>query len=465
MASVYRKGQIKMNKTKRMFWGFLTLDYKAIETYLEEMAQKGWMLEKIGRWTAKFRAIEPKKPKFYVDVFKEGGPYAPENTKEAEEYRSLCKVSGWNFITSRDYLQFFCAEEGENPTPIQTDDALEQKIVESTLLKTEIVSIIVFIIITIYMMTLYFPNKYKYLLSFIGMAGAFLFPLLTVSVVSPVIYSIVRTLKARRNVNRGLPIEKPTLESARKRIIITHGTTLVITIIIALAIIADWYFRPDVVAISLTGPIIGTAIGLILRYFIKRKGTDKKDSVLYVTFAILGVLFLSAILNSLLSGLNIDSVYKNDTIPEGYPIVTLSDLSGGSQTGILVSREFNAGMSPVTPKHYSYYEFLRNDNGLEESLNVRYYKTINPRFALTIFNGIVSELREGIKWKGMTFLERTIISDDKMKDLWRTDNLALTKERDEIIVQKGNIVVRLFGDIDFEDRYIRELIIDRFFTN
>ena len=184
-----------------------------------------------------------------------------------------------------------------------------------------------------------------------------------------------------------------------------------------------------------------------------------------MTFAILGVLFLSAILNSSLSGLNIDSGYKNDTIPEGYPIVTLSDLSGSSQTGILVSREFNAGMSPVTPKHYSYYELLRNDNGLEESINVRYYKTINPRFALTIFNGIVSELREGIKWKGMTFLERTIISDDKMKDLWRTDNLALTKERDEIIVQKGNIVVRLFGDIDFEDRYIRELIIDRFFTN
>src|SRR5690554_3634805 len=103
-----------------------------MKSYLEEMAEKGWMLEKIGlqQQFAKFRAIEPQKLKFYVDVFKEGGPLTPEKTEESEVYRRLCEESGWKFITSQDYLQFFYAEEGSDPVPIQTDEAIEQEIVE-----------------------------------------------------------------------------------------------------------------------------------------------------------------------------------------------------------------------------------------------------------------------------------------------------------------------------------------------
>lgn len=106
---------MKKNKIKRAFWGFFSLDYKAVEIYLEEMAEKGWMLEEVGRITAKFKAIEPKKLKFYVDVFEGGGPLTPEITIEAVEYRNLCQESGWNFITSQDYLQFFYAEEDKKP--------------------------------------------------------------------------------------------------------------------------------------------------------------------------------------------------------------------------------------------------------------------------------------------------------------------------------------------------------------
>ena len=452
-----------MRKTKRVFWGFLPLDYKAIETYLEEMAEKGWMLEKVGAWAAKFRAIEPQKLKFYIDVFKEGGPLAPENTKEAEEYRNLCLESGWSFITSRDYLQFFYAEGDDNLTSIQTDEVLEQKIVESTLWRGQLISVIICTIFAIKAMSLYFPPRYKFLLSFVGVAGMLLFPLLFISVILPAAYDLIRTLRARRNINRGLPIEKPTLEGARKRMMALHGPTFVIGVIIALAIITDSFFRPQVVAMSLAGPIIGMVIGLILRYIIKRKATDKKDSVLYVTFAILGVLFFSAIANPLLSGIGVGSSYKRDIIPEGYPAITMSDLLEGSQQGTSVYSEFNAGMSPIIPKHYSYLETW-DVNGTNENIRVKYYKTIHPRFAEIIFNGITAELREGIKWKDMILFRKTIISDDEMKNLWNVNNLALTEARDEIIIQKGNIVVHLSGNIDFENRHVRELIIDNFLS-
>lgn len=44
---------------------------------MEEMAEKGWMIEKVGHYMAKFRAVEPKRLKFYVDVYEEGN-YNPE---------------------------------------------------------------------------------------------------------------------------------------------------------------------------------------------------------------------------------------------------------------------------------------------------------------------------------------------------------------------------------------------------
>ncbi len=450
-----------MGKSKRIFWGFLSLDYKAIEEYLEEMASKGWMLEKVGRWSAQFRSMEAKKLKFYVDIFKDGGPFSPENTEEAEEYRNLCKESGWNFITSRDYLQFFYAEEDTNPTPIQTDDALEQEIVKSTLWKTELISLIILIAFSIKITTLYLPTEYRYLLSFVGVAGI-LFPLLTISVASPVIYSLIRTVKARKDLSRGLPIEKPTLASARKRMILLHYITIAIAIIFIFAFAIDTFFRPEVVSISLSGPLIGIIIGLITRFFIKKKSKDKKDSVLYVTFAILGVLFIVAITNSIFSHIGSSPSYKKATIPQGYPIITMSDLSEDSAQGILVSSEFNRGMSPIVAKHFSYSE-LWDDGGKRDSIYIKYYKCINPYFAEMIFNGIVAELKEGIKYKGMRLFQRALIYDEEMKNLWDVDNFVLTKERDELIVQKGNIVVNLTASFDLEDSRVREVTIDKFF--
>jgi hypothetical protein len=100
------------------------------------------------------------------------------------------------------------------------------------------------------------------------------------------------------------------------------------------------------------------------------------------------------------------------------------------------------------------------------SMNIKYYKAINSYFAEIIFNGITERLEKGMKWRGMTIFTKNIITDDEMKNLWGVDNLALTEEEGEIIIQKGNIVLHLnnySGDMDFNDRQTRELIIDRFF--
>lgn len=454
------------NKTKRVVWGFFSLDYKAMGEYLEEMAEKGWMLEKVGRYTAKFRAIKPQNIKFYVDVFKEGGPLTPEKTESSEEYRKLCQESGWTFICSQDYLQFFYAEGDSEPVPIQTDEEIEQKIVEHTLLKRELRGILIFTILAIYILVRNIPVKYTNLLSFAGVISTYLFPILCLFTAIPAVYSIIWMIKARRNIKDGLSIEKPTLKSARRRIIAFSGSVWAIALFYVLSIIIDAFFRPDIVVFVLLGPGVGMIVGSSMRYLIKNNKITKDDILNYSLVAIvITIIFIQVVGRFALH--KTEDFYKVDSVPVGYPIITLKEISKESSRRGKLSKEFKQSMSPIVPKHYNYWEYEYFGDS-SKSIRIEYYEAINTYFAEIIFNGITKELEKGMKWQGMTLFEKKIITDDEMKSLWGVDNMALTEERDEIIIQKGNIVLHVDNYskvMDFNDKETRELIISRFFSD
>ncbi len=451
------------NKTKWSSWGFFSLDYKAMEEYLEEMAEKGWMLEKVGSYLAKFRAVDPRRLKFYVDVFKDNGPLTPEKNEKSEEYRRLCQESGWIFITSRDYLQFFYADENSNPVPIQTDEALEQKIVEHTLWKGELSGVIIFSILAVWILIMSFPVKYTKFLSFTGVAGIILFPILFAFIAVSGVYGIVRIIRARKNIKNGLPLEKPTLKSARRRIIAFHVPVLIISSVYILSFIVDAFFRPDTVLPALLGPVLGVAIGTGIRYLIKKKAADRETVVLYVALAIIFTIIIVPVAASFLIE-SYTEKSKADSIPDRYPVVTMEEILKSSEVSTLSHRNFKAGMSPIVPMHYDYWEEIDIAH-IPKYIDIKYYKTINPYFAEIIFNGITDALEKGFKWKGLTLFEKNIITDAEMRILWGVDNLALTEEQDEIVIRKGNIVLRLSGDMDFNDEQTRELMIKRFFSD
>lgn len=451
------------NKTKRVFWGFFSLDYKAMGEYLEEMAEKGWMVEKVGQYVTKFRAIEPKKIKFYVDVFKEAGPLTPEKTESSEEYRKLCQESGWTFITSQNYLQFFYAAGDSQPVPIQTDEEIEQKIVEHTLLKNELRGVLIFALIAVYILVRNIPLRYTNLLSFTGVTSTFLFPVLCLLTAIPAAYSIIWMIKARRNIKNGISITKPTWKNARRRIMLFYGPTWIILLFYFLSFIIDSFFKPDIMVFVLLGPGIGAIFGLTIRYLVKNNKIARDSIINYIVVGIIILIIFVQIAGRLVFDWSED-IYVVDTIPEGYPILTLKEITKESSQGI-VSREFKPGMSPIVPKHHTYYEY-ENLGDSARSINIKYYEAINSYFADIIFKGITERLEKGMKWRGMTIFTKKVIIDDEMKNLWGVDNLALTDEEGEIIIQKGNTVLHLndySGNMDLNDRQTRELIIDRFF--
>lgn len=447
-------------KSKIVFWGFFSLDYKAMEEYLEQMAEKGWMLEKAGRVTAKFRAIKPKTLKFYIDVFKEGGPLTPENTEEALEYRELCRASGWIYIASRDHLQFFYAEADSNPVPIQTDQALEQNLIESTLWKYELLSVLVALLVMILLISKsYCSLKYTVLLNFTGVVAIFSFPFLGLPILFIGGYGLIWMLRSRRNIKNGLVIKKPTLKAAKRRAMVYFLPIIIFTFILLLAIAADTFYSNHPIWISLLPPLIGIVIGLGLRFAAKKIAKEKSDVISYIAVTIFILLVMGPVATSLLSNRETDWADRKDIIPDKYPVVTMYDLPGEYGQGVLASREFKYGMSPVIPRHYTLWETWDVD-GRAKGMRISYYRAINPYFADIVFNGVVKELEEGFKWRGMRFHTRTIISEDALKNAWNVDELALTEEREQIIILKENVVVRLEGDIEFEDEEVKEVIMN-----
>ncbi len=133
---------MKTNKTK--FISFKENDCQPLELYLEQMALKGWMLNKINlKYLFKFEKCEPKNIKFCVDIFDDVFKSNPINTVNIPEYIEMCKLAGWKHIDETSKYQIFYSED-ENRVPIQTDDSLKLKPVFKTTLTLSVLFLLFF---------------------------------------------------------------------------------------------------------------------------------------------------------------------------------------------------------------------------------------------------------------------------------------------------------------------------------
>ena len=128
-----------MKDTLKKVEFFTFYDKTGIEKHLEQMAEEGWLLEKISafRWT--YRRIEPKKIHFSVSYYATITDFEPEPTEEQQAFNEFCEHSGWNLATQTVQMQVFY-NENDDPVPIETDPGLElenlHRYAKKTALKT-----------------------------------------------------------------------------------------------------------------------------------------------------------------------------------------------------------------------------------------------------------------------------------------------------------------------------------------
>lgn len=118
------RGQHEGEKRKRRMEAFSFYDHTGIAAHLEQMAQKGWMLEEIGNYFWVYRRIQPRKVHFAVTYYPKASAFDPDFPEEQQEFHEFCGRSGWRLAASSAQMQIFC-NEGEDPLPIETDPQLE----------------------------------------------------------------------------------------------------------------------------------------------------------------------------------------------------------------------------------------------------------------------------------------------------------------------------------------------------
>ena len=114
-----------MKSTKHEFMPLYSyLDRSAITAHLSDMAAKGWMLEKIGGWSWRYRRTEPRKLRFSLTFFPAASQFDAAPSEGLETYRDYCAAAGWQLAVESAQVQIFCTED-ENAVPIETDPAVE----------------------------------------------------------------------------------------------------------------------------------------------------------------------------------------------------------------------------------------------------------------------------------------------------------------------------------------------------
>ena len=113
-----------MRETKRQANLYSFYDHTGLERHLERMAARGWLLCRISQFIWHYRRIEPKQLTFCVCYYPRATIYDPLPSVSQEEFYDFCAHTGWTLAASSGQLQVFYNER-EDPTPIETDPALE----------------------------------------------------------------------------------------------------------------------------------------------------------------------------------------------------------------------------------------------------------------------------------------------------------------------------------------------------
>ena len=99
-------------------------DRSGIARHLEEMAAQGWMLDKLGSWSWRYRRTEPRALHFAVTYFPSASQFDPHPSEGQETLWDFCAAAGWELAASVAQIQIFYNEQ-EDPVPIETDPAVE----------------------------------------------------------------------------------------------------------------------------------------------------------------------------------------------------------------------------------------------------------------------------------------------------------------------------------------------------
>ena len=127
-----------MSTVKRTLVNVSFYDSEAIQQKLEQMAARGWMIQKAGNLFWTYTKIPPQKLRFAVTYFPGASEFDPSPSEKQLEKEELCAQDGWRLVLRWDVMQIFCTDR-EDAVPIDTDPVPQVDNIHRTMQKKVLV--------------------------------------------------------------------------------------------------------------------------------------------------------------------------------------------------------------------------------------------------------------------------------------------------------------------------------------
>ena len=430
-----------MRQTKReLFLISSVTDYFSLKEHFEKMARKGWMLEKIGAFTAKYRKIEPQDLIFSVDLYPELKLYQYIDREDLKSYINLCEEAGWNFVTSYNNLQVFYSRKEDNLIPVQTDEKIKAKVIEKSILAylfSFIFSLLLLFKALRDLISLDFENLYSNMdIVFLIFIPIYIFYSF-IFILSDLLWFIIAKLNIRKN--KPLPNKNHTLVKIK-------GNVFIIIIVISLvafilSAVADSRIRSEPIILRIM-PLLAISVVLVMyEKIIKPRNIGKFKEIVILWITIMTFMMVPKYM------FNNYHNYEKSLEP-GYIGFRIQDFNIDKSLDIT---SFRKEGSILVPKRSIYFEYYNGGK-----VGTVYMKGINNKAAQYIFDGIIEE--EVTKFN-MTVTPAGNEYDYFDEAYYINSSNSNTSYNDEIILLKDNEIIHLDCDIDLSDEKNIEKII------
>ncbi|MEI3348987.1 MAG: DUF2812 domain-containing protein [Dysosmobacter sp.] len=169
-----------MKNTKRELVFYSFYDFTGLASHLEAMAAKGWLAEKIGTLSIRYRRIQPQTLRFAVTYFPDASEFDAAPTSGQEVFRDYCAQAGWEFAFQWAQMQVFYTSRPD-AVPIETDPSIQVETIHRSMRRNFLPGTILMLILSLFQLGMLFwrintdpvdlLSNASYLLSFFLLAA------------------------------------------------------------------------------------------------------------------------------------------------------------------------------------------------------------------------------------------------------------------------------------------------------
>ena len=138
-----------MRDTLRKPEFFSFYDHTGIQSHLERMAEKGWMLAQPGTYLWRYRPIPPQKLRFAVTYFPNASEFDPGPTEGQEILRDYCEAAGWQYVTHWAQMQIFCTADEAAP-PLETDALTQVDTIHAAMKRASLPGMVIMVLLALF---------------------------------------------------------------------------------------------------------------------------------------------------------------------------------------------------------------------------------------------------------------------------------------------------------------------------